>query len=79
MNDLQLESGPMEEQYENRYNEAYVKSQKYKQDYHLLKSKTIFNLDYIDLKPYYELGFRRRLMIRNVTAVEQKLGYNLDT
>ncbi len=28
--------------------------------------------------PYFELGFRRRLMIRNVTVAEQKMGYNLD-
>ena len=35
-------------------------------------------LDYVELNPYYELGFRRRLMIRNLTMTEQKIGYNLN-
>lgn len=36
-------------------------------------------LDYVDLNIYYELGFQRRLMIRNVTVAEQKIGYNLNS
>ncbi len=29
--------------------------------------------------PYYEMGFKRRLMIRNVTRAEQIMGYDLNT
>lgn len=41
------------------------------------KVKSLYDIDYVELMPYFELGFRRRLHIRNVTAKEQKIGYNL--
>jgi hypothetical protein len=55
------------------------------QSYRNLKSSTIYSkvflniiLDYVDLDPYFELNYKRRLMIRNITASEQKIGYNLN-
>jgi len=51
----------MEEQYESKYTEEYFKLQKFKKEYHVLK-------EFIELMPYYELGFKRRLFIRNVTS-----------
>jgi hypothetical protein len=78
MNGLQLDNEEMEEQFETQYNEEYAKLDKSKKEFHLLKSKKLFNSDYVDLMPYFELGFRRRLMIRNVTVAEQKMGYKLD-
>lgn len=44
MNDLQLDQEPMEEQYENRYNEAYAKLEKSKKEYHLLKRNIFSNM-----------------------------------
>lgn len=44
----------------------------------LLKVIFIFIIDYVELNPYYELGFKRRLIIRNCTSKEQKIGYNLE-
>lgn len=51
--------------------------QKFKKEYHLLRGKKVINLEFIELMPYYELGFRRRLFIRNVTSSEQLIGYDL--
>lgn len=34
--------------------------------------------EYIDLTPYYEMGFERRLLIRNCTSAEQLIGYDID-
>lgn len=56
-----------------------MKLEKFKKQYHLLKSMFYVNMkDYVELMPYYELDFKRRLMIRNVTAKEQLLGYDLN-
>ena len=51
--------------------------QKFKKEYHLLRGKKVINLEFIELMPYYELGFRRRLFIRNVTSSEQLIGKDL--
>ena len=43
------------------------------------KVKKVTNLEFIELMPYYELGFKRRLFIRNVTSSEQLIGYDLNS
>jgi len=58
----------MEEQHETKYNEEYFKMQKFKKEYHLLKGNLSAKLEFIELMPYYELGFERKLLIRNVTC-----------